>query len=135
MVWNQSGLIGAPPTTADTRDSQVPEFMDRYSQPRPILYMRATVGGTTVPAKGSTALYDNDNAQYDFHHLMPYQRRAAGDFPGDFFLTTGTGPQQWTDYLRNPSNKDLPRGKDTFILISAGPDRVYGTSDDLFSGQ
>ena len=43
-------------------------------------------------------------------------------------------------YLRNPqlsgpqnSNTatQVPREKDKYILISAGPDRIYGTNDDI----
>ena len=34
-------------------------------------------------------------------------------------------------YFANPNIASTPRGKDTFILISAGVDRTYGTQDDL----
>jgi prepilin-type N-terminal cleavage/methylation domain-containing protein len=34
-------------------------------------------------------------------------------------------------YFANPNIANAPRGKDTFILISAGQDRVYGTQDDI----
>jgi prepilin-type N-terminal cleavage/methylation domain-containing protein len=33
----------------------------------------------------------------------------------------------------NPNATGTPRSKDTYILISAGPDRVYGTADDVCS--
>lgn len=36
-------------------------------------------------------------------------------------------------YLQNPANKNSPRAKDTYILIAAGADRVYGTEDDITS--
>ena len=36
-------------------------------------------------------------------------------------------------YLRSPQNDNQARQKDGFILISAGSDRVYGTSDDITS--
>jgi len=34
-------------------------------------------------------------------------------------------------YFQNPSTPNTPRQKDSYILISAGADRVYGTSDDI----
>ena len=36
-------------------------------------------------------------------------------------------------YLQSPSNKSTARSKDTFVLIAAGADRVYGTEDDIAS--
>ena len=51
----------------------------------------------------------------------------------------GSGPADALRYLRQPdtlpnTNKEgQPRQKNRFILISAGPDRVYGTADDITS--
>jgi hypothetical protein len=40
-------------------------------------------------------------------------------------------------YLLNPQLSTpavpIPRAKDGYILISAGPDRIYGTPDDITS--
>ena len=36
-------------------------------------------------------------------------------------------------YFRHPTMANTPREKDRYILISAGSDRVYGTSDDITS--
>ncbi len=36
-----------------------------------------------------------------------------------------------SNQCRPYSNIGVPRQKDGYILISAGPDRVYGTTDDL----
>src|SRR5207249_284976 len=39
-------------------------------------------------------------------------------------------------YMLSPDStvsNPVPRGKDTFVLISAGIDRVYGTEDDICS--
>ena len=36
-------------------------------------------------------------------------------------------------YLQSPANMTTARSKDTFILIAAGADRVYGTEDDIAS--
>ena len=36
-------------------------------------------------------------------------------------------------YFTNPAVANSPRSKDGYILISAGPDRIYGTNDDICS--
>lgn len=36
-------------------------------------------------------------------------------------------------YASDPSNRLSPRARDTYLLISAGPDRIYGTADDITS--
>jgi prepilin-type N-terminal cleavage/methylation domain-containing protein len=46
-------------------------------------------------------------------------------------LKAGTTSQAtFSDYLANPNVANSVRGKDTFILISAGADHTYGTTDD-----
>jgi prepilin-type N-terminal cleavage/methylation domain-containing protein len=59
------------------------------------------------------------------------------------YQISGSAPIDAWAYLRNPSmgptvptsgsptDVGVPRQKDTYILISAGPDRTYGTSDDI----
>lgn len=53
-------------------------------------------------------------------------------------LWTMAAPKQPGDlaFFMNQTLKDnfTPRAKDAFILISAGPDGVYGTSDDIIIG-
>lgn len=40
-------------------------------------------------------------------------------------------PYDLYPYLTNPTIANTPRNKDGYILISAGPDRIYGTDDDI----
>ena len=52
--------------------------------------------------------------------------------PGDALLTPG--PSTACGFFKNPSNAtgdNSPRGKDGYILISPGMDRIYGTTDDI----
>lgn len=72
-----------------------------------ILYMRARVGATGIAGVG---------LQYNPAHLTPY-----GFIPIPAYLT-------------NPSLPTQPIGKDAFILISSGTDRIFGTADDIIHG-
>ena len=55
------------------------------------------------------------------------------------YLKNPEKPGNLADYLKNPGNPGVsndfgnPRVKDTFILISAGRDGIYGTQDDITS--
>ena len=158
-------------------DSLIPEFLDKFSSPMPILYMRAHVGTTgvvrTMCRKGPRT-----NDQYALSDIYPYTHGSTGSIGegktfhiGDYrnftAATPSTGylphglqtvdPSQKLDkssaypydlfpYLQSPTvlptDTSTPaqinatstaRSKDTYILISAGPDRVYGTADDICS--
>jgi hypothetical protein len=149
---NDTDTAGVPPSTGD---SDVPEFMDRFQKSRPILYVRANLGGigvTTAPGGGipqySAALF----GPYTRKDPTPDDANNVNDFPGDFVFRTVDPPNElatdyktWDDYLRNPaipfsgtpSPTNLPtaRRKDSYLLLSAGPDNVFGTKDDIFFGQ
>lgn len=146
-------------------DTNVPEFIDRFASPMPILYIRANVGATDTP-QANNKDFGNGNqlVQYNYLELSAYgcnvqtnsgPRAAMLD---DAYFTTalvgastdlsGTyadwnGMKQvngaYDGYLTNPNigggtNQSATggavRGKDGFILISAGKDRTYGTHDD-----
>ena len=136
---NPLEMVGPP---VGTPDSSVPEFLDDYSQRRAVLYLRANVGGTTLTAVATSATpaYDADTKQYNQNHLLQYARGATPDnsFVGDFtFPNNVSDPDKyasWSTYLSHPNAINTPRGKDKYILISAGPDRTYGTRDDIFVG-
>jgi len=130
---------GIASTAAPAPDSDVPEFLDDYSQRRAILYLRAMPGGTTITATDSaTPAYNTDAQQYNQNHLLPYKRDASGDFTGDFVFPNSASTSDYFPsfgkYLSQPNVTTSPRGKDKYILISAGADRVYGTRDDIFFG-
>src|SRR5688572_16370582 len=106
--------------------------MDKFPSPRPIIYLRANVGKSGVAAL-------NDTYQYNYTELTNYGLpRTATDpnEPSDFYKTPG-GAWQPADYALFLQNKQVPvspagnpvfshgtpRGKDQFIMISAGADR------------
>jgi prepilin-type N-terminal cleavage/methylation domain-containing protein len=148
------GPGNSPPTDMDTtqnppvseakggNDSTVPEFMDHIPNPMPILYLRANRGvpvtaTTGIVMKGSGGI--GSPAQYDLTELAPYGFNNINyqgspkvyDFPAPVGVTEPSGLEGWWMYFMNPGVINEPRGKDAFILIDAGADRLYGTKDDI----
>jgi len=96
--------------------------------------------------------------QYNFNQLAPYGFTQVPNLsppanPGDAndFVAPVNNPSanpptynppqgttvvydSYTVYFANPSLGGQPKSKDGFILISAGPDRQFGTKDDIISG-
>lgn len=147
-------------------DCPIPSFIDSYSEPMPLLYLRArsgTVAGkvssasTTDPAT-LVAGYGDPNRAYNLAHVLGYTSSSIGDpkiGPKDRSQTTvghhglrhvdddqirtfnkGTTfvyPYDLNLFVSTPGQTGVPRAKDSYILISAGPDRIYGTNDDITS--
>jgi prepilin-type N-terminal cleavage/methylation domain-containing protein len=128
------------------KDSVVPEFVDGFPSPMPILYIRARVGATGVipgwpvlppPAPPTTPAYDPAQlAPYVFP--TPAVATVAASINNNKY--TGEDPAvskdfaNPSDYFCVPGNVNAPRQKDGFLLISAGADRKYMTGDDRFNG-
>jgi prepilin-type N-terminal cleavage/methylation domain-containing protein len=153
-------------TGVTTQDTNVPEFVDRFPSPMPILYLRAFVGGTDTPQANDKDTGSSGGAvQYNYLELSAYgcniQTTSGGNatmlddgyFPKLTSLTLVDAASPYTDwngvtqvkasspatydgYLTNPNiggggaSGGTVRGKDGFILLSAGRDRTYGTHDD-----
>ncbi len=119
-------------------DSAVPEFVDRFTdEALPIVYLRARRGAKGIISDQSTG---GELYQYDLRQILPYTMgsprhglKGLGD------INSRVQPYQALPYFRNPqipspnNMTGTPRSKDTFILISAGPDHIYGTNDDITS--
>jgi prepilin-type N-terminal cleavage/methylation domain-containing protein len=110
-------------------DSSVPEFMDHIPTPMPILYVRAIPGATGVVDDGKQPT----PAPYNFKQLAPYGflNIKVADYAPPTGVTEPAYAVGWYTYFMNPSVIGQPRGKDAFILICAGPDRLFGTKDDI----
>jgi len=145
--WSQM-LISADKVNELNAGRAIPVFVERSYTERPILYLRARPG---APGIVDTA----GAAQYDLRMITLYTTAAfnadpfnskhrgrvglsgdkglalVGDVNGPL-LTDGT-PNDAGPYLRNPSLPTVPRARDGFILIAAGPDGLYGTADDITS--
>lgn len=107
-------------------DTRVPEVLDKYSNPMPILYLRAN--------RGSSGFITTDNAgQYNFSHLAPY---GFANISADYTTDSRDGSisrsfRYFGNETTSSSSVGVPHKKDAFILISAGPDGKYGTADDI----
>lgn len=146
-----SSLLYAGGQTGTPPDSVVPEFLDKIPDPMPILYLRAHPGAANGP-KNVVATADN-STQYNYSQLGSYGCAVRGSgatkstwMPFDLkelqqlnklksngqLASDVTDPfLDFNDYFQNPNIANVPRGKDGFILISAGADRTYGTKDDI----
>lgn len=158
-------------------DTDVPEYIDGYSNPMPILYLRAKSGATTATALTSQTAADNfvctngsNVGQYDTNQIIAYTNSTIGEgknnkltnthglrtpvnvaatiiptrqstntsyvYPYDAYAAFGS-PQSEVQTNSSAGQEawrfNQPRNKDGFILISAGPDRIYGTEDDVNS--
>jgi prepilin-type N-terminal cleavage/methylation domain-containing protein len=151
------GIMPSPPAQPNTpgpqpekiNDSIIPEFQDHIPSPMPILYLKAYTGVQVgQPPSAINGLVTNDEskalAQYDFSQLAPYGflrvksinsgGQQISDYPFPANLTPPTAGGVTNDvvaYFMNPNIAGQPRGRDSFILISAGADRIYGTADDI----
>ncbi len=133
----------------------VPEFLDHIPidpppYHMPILYMRARVGSqgiVTLPGDTTVSQYSSGQiAMYpqSFNNAVLFTDASfakadtntsppSNDFPPS--TAPGNYPNSTTAYLANPGFVGQPRGKDSFILISAGIDHIFGTSDDIIYSQ
>ena len=136
----QQRIADSTGTPQQISDTIVPEFVDTINTgigPMTILYLRANAG---VSASGGTSGIDYDarqsaaaaKGQYDISQLAPYGFTVVNvnDFPTPPTNVVANATQ-WTGYFMNPNLAGTPKGKDGFILISAGADRQYGTADDI----
>ncbi len=135
--------LWVPASAGITGDTIVPEILDKYARPAPVLYLRAVKGAPGMLNPGAT--YDA-GSQYQTRMLtdayvgtVRYNSTTAMDAPwsnwvGSEFPASGTLGAGLPAYLGNPSVSSAvatPHKKDEFILISAGPDGKYGTRDDV----
>ena len=116
-------------------DSPLPELLDGYSNPQPILCIRANRGNPGIAAADNSAQYNtNQLILYGFpaHQTSPtgYSQQYRDDFPANGVLTEGEEAYFGNASLSTAALKQ-PQRKDAYILISAGPDGVFGTKDDI----
>ena len=156
-------------------DTVIPEFMDRFPEAMPVLYMRARAGSRVIVTQNYYDPAANPQpvpAQYNIAQILPYTGKATGIGRAPKQKYTSGSPDSTTPhglrtvavaaseasinkavatyaypfdaraYLADPSSYAYatqaptdaaaqPRKKDSYVLIFAGRDRVYGTEDDL----
>ena len=80
----------------------------------------------------------NDTLQYNYTHMQPYFDPAASsptgvnttDFPANGTFSAGVQAYFGNTSL-STATLPVPKRKDSYMLISPGQDRKYGTSDDI----
>lgn len=132
-------------------DSVVPEFLDRFDNNLPILYLRANTGlpGVITDNGADTTISQSARYQYDTSQYSGYTSANIGvgghglNDLGAWSDSFVTKPPETANnalpYFKAPGGQPtgatnatgLARQRDGFILISAGPDRRYGTYDDV----
>jgi type II secretory pathway pseudopilin PulG len=174
LSWRDAGA-GQTGQFADAsgtaRDTLIPEFVDTFPEPMPILYLRSRVGQpaitTGISGSNNSVITDGTGTRpgaYDISQINAYTDSTIGEgktlrhsqyvnpaLAAGNPLTHGlrtvdptksmnradgtafTYPFDAHPYFRHPTIPNTPREKDRYILISAGPDRVYGTDDDITS--
>jgi len=147
MTAGSGGFVG---------DSIIPEFLDKYPRPAPIVYMRANRGAanfldpainpwnTTTPPLSGTYQYNPAAAIYVYGGSQTPAVGSAMDGAWNIILSDYPISAPYTSkeqtYFGNASASTTvatPAQKDGYILISAGPDGRFGTRDDVtnFRGQ
>jgi prepilin-type N-terminal cleavage/methylation domain-containing protein len=111
------------------RNPYTPVILDNFSvkKARPILYYKANTGGNLI--HDIYKYYDNAYITNPFNMtaLVPYTGTAKDFY--NYVWDTETGIGAGVGKLRSPSAR--PHNRDSFLLISAGPDGEYGTQDDI----
>lgn len=146
-----TGAAAGFPTKFDNGSGAgIPEILDHFPLQHPIIYLRARAGHRTMvdsfmptvnpppapdpqywsmemspftypnPAFSTTAPKDPNNNNTV---LYPY--------PQDFFVNPTLGTPVSGTPQTISGDQLTPRGKDSFILISAGYDGIFGTKDDI----
>ncbi len=141
-------------------DSDVPEFVDAYSEPMPILYLRARPGAKAVINDGSDAVYGPATpSQFNIDDITVYTGEPNQGTAKNALKFVPTSPpshtyfESWYDAFRNDSFSpidpatgnappvsttsppEIARGKDSFLLIAAGSSRIWLARDTIFVGQ
>lgn len=96
--------------------------------------------GTSTPLSTDQSYFTNLNNNLSSGTLDDSVQTPYTDYNG-VTAVQNSSPVTYDGWLTNPNiggganqatTGGVPRGKDGFILISAGKDRVYGTHDDTF---
>ncbi len=113
-----------------TTDSQVPEFIDAYADPeyRPILYLRANPGGAQGDATKIVGNLYQAQTHYNLQSIRAYLRSTPANKAD--ILSKGAADLSVRAYFTS-SIANTARGAGSYMLISAGPDHIYGNQDDI----
>lgn len=98
----------------------------------PILYFKARTNKYELNNNDVDSIFDYRHNQDIVNADVPWDETKAYELNADMFYNIND-----EDYIVNKSittsSSDIPYNKDSFILISAGKDGLYGTADDVFN--
>lgn len=106
----------------------------------PILYFKARSNKYKLDSNGTDSIYDFRDNQELVDSRVPWDDSKLSPLDTDIFYDTDSPPDTpEMKYITNPAaatttaTDKIPYNKDSFILISAGKDGLYGTNDDIFN--
>jgi len=104
----------------------------------PVLYYRADVSGQEHVYGGTNNIYENLDNQDLIDLGLPWDSTGASVHPMDTSVASPSGPELFYGITEDSratalSNLTRPVLADTYILISAGFDGLYGTRDDVYN--
>lgn len=121
--------VGNPPAIGTGAAAKVatPDDSSQYNY----MELKDYVSMVRTPGAGKPMLFTQQTlaAMYALSQQNP--SGLSDDVTTPFKTFDASGAANPPGYFANPNIANAPRGKDTFILISAGQDRVYGTQDDI----
>jgi prepilin-type N-terminal cleavage/methylation domain-containing protein len=119
------------------KDSMVPEFMDKFPDARPVIYVRANPGAANGSATAAAQIISpsyNAGYHYNYRAFAPYLNfDPAADEPLNNKKMPTMQPEV-ISYFTSEQSSSTAKYAGTYILISAGLDRKFGTSDDIIMG-
>jgi prepilin-type N-terminal cleavage/methylation domain-containing protein len=144
VAWSDSAHqnIANPGSYKDSSNGvqhlSAPEFVDRFPDALPILYIRTRIGASGVVTDGATAYPAGTNPAYDRRQVEPYTFPKLPMPPQANPPFSPSPPANFAmyapEYFGTLADPTIPRQKDGYLLISAGIDRIYGTGDDITNG-
>jgi len=115
-------------------DSEAPEFIDQFPEPRAILYMRLNKGAKP----GDVNFIVSNDIKTTFHYNLLLVGPYLNFSDAKEILTKGEADQKVKDFFTAGQSASGSVGTakfaGTYILISPGADRKFGTSDDIVYG-
>jgi len=123
------------------KDSRVPEFIDKFPEGRAIIYARANAGAANGSATAAAQIISpvyNASYHYNYRAIAPYLNFQD---PGETLNQPPPIPNPTVEpipptvkYFMSEQSTSTAKYAGTYILISAGLDRKFGTADDIIMG-
>jgi type II secretory pathway pseudopilin PulG len=131
ILWVRAN-VGNPPAIGTGAAAKVatPDDSSQYNY----MELKDYVSMVRTPGAGKPMLFTQQTlaAMYALSQQNPSGLADDVAKPFQSFDASSAAPNPpGPGYFANPNVANAPRGKDTFVLISAGQDRVYGTQDDI----